>query len=532
MTGVLLKKQLRELFRTWFYDPRSGAGRTRAKTVLTACLFLFGTMLAPAIGVTALALAIGEPLYESGAGWLYFTIMGVIALVLGVIISAFTTFSGLYLGRDNDLLLSLPIPVPKIVLSRVLGVYLMGLFYSGVVTLPAAVVWCCAGPFRVWTLISALLWVLMVSLLVLELSCLLGYFIALLNRRLKNRSFLVVLIALAGLAAYYLLYFKAMAFIRSVTADPAAYGAVPNGGGILLWWFGRAGEGDGRAILLLTALLLALGVVIWRLISRSFLGVVSAAKVTPRTRGAAREAKQKTPFAALVGRELGRFTASANYMLNCGLGTPLLAVGGVALLWKGGTVREALFGTLGEQPGVVAVLVCAAICVLCSMNDMATPSVALEGKSFWVVRSLPVDTRTVLRSKLAVQLLLTALPALFCALCGAAVLAPDLGSGVMMVLLPLAFAVFNACLDLRLGLWRVDLNWTAEVVVIKQSLNVLAALFTGDLVALALLAGAYALSTVLSTALCLALVTLIVLAAAALLYRSLMRRGMETFEQL
>ena len=58
-----------------------------------------------------LAKILCAPLHAAGLGWLYFAMMGLIAVLLGAFGSVFTTYSTLYLAKDNDLLLSLPIPV-------------------------------------------------------------------------------------------------------------------------------------------------------------------------------------------------------------------------------------------------------------------------------------------------------------------------------------------------------------------------------------------------------------------------------------
>lgn len=63
------------------------------------------------------------------------------AILLGAFGSVFTTYSSLYLPKDNDQMLSLPIPVDTLIAARLLGVYLMGLMYSGVVVLPAIIVY-------------------------------------------------------------------------------------------------------------------------------------------------------------------------------------------------------------------------------------------------------------------------------------------------------------------------------------------------------------------------------------------------------
>ena len=79
-------------------------------------------------------------------GWLYFALMGLLAVFLGAFGSVFNTYASLYLAKDNDLLLSMPIPVRTMLLaSRLLGVYLMGLLYSGVVILPAVIVYWVSG---------------------------------------------------------------------------------------------------------------------------------------------------------------------------------------------------------------------------------------------------------------------------------------------------------------------------------------------------------------------------------------------------
>ena len=44
--------------------------------------------------------------------------------------SVFNTDAGLYLLKDNNLLLAMPIPVAALVGSHLIGVYLMGLLYS------------------------------------------------------------------------------------------------------------------------------------------------------------------------------------------------------------------------------------------------------------------------------------------------------------------------------------------------------------------------------------------------------------------
>ena len=65
-----------------------------------------------------------------------------------------------------------------------------------------------------------------------------------------------------------------------------------------------------------------------------------------------------------------------------------------------------LNGMFGSQDGTVLLLVTIMLCGIISMDIMTAPSISLEGKSLWIVQSLPVTSWQVLRAKLDMQLIL------------------------------------------------------------------------------------------------------------------------------
>ena len=171
MLKVLLRKQLAEVFRSFFYDAKKN--KMRSKTAIV-CWFVFYAVLMVGIlgGIfTMLSVSLCGPLAEAGMGWLYFLLISIIAVFLGAFGSVFNTYSGLYLSKDNDLLLSLPIPVQTIITARLMNVYLMGTMYSAAVLLPALIVYwveVCASAVCV---LCGMLLFLNVTLIVLLLSC-------------------------------------------------------------------------------------------------------------------------------------------------------------------------------------------------------------------------------------------------------------------------------------------------------------------------------------------------------------------------
>ena len=476
MLKLLVKKQLAEIFRSYLYDAKKSRARSRASTILY--FLLFALLMIGLVGgsFTFLSLMLCTPLRQAGMDWLYFTLMGLIAIFLGVFGSVFNTYSTLYLAKDNDLLLSLPVPVHAIVASRLLSVYLMGLMYSGVVIVPAVLVYWFRAGFTPGSVGGGVLLTLLISLFVLTLSCLLGWVVAKVSLRLRSKSFITVLLSLLFLGAYYFFYFKAQGLISDLIANAAVYGPRIRGAAYPLYLLGLTGVGDVRAMLLCTAVFaLAFGLM-WRLLSRSFLSIATASARPARRREARRAEKRRSVPAALLGKELARFTASPNYMLNCGLGVLLLPAGGVVLLLKADSFLPTLQSVFDAKEGAVAALILALICALATMNDMAAPSVSLEGKTLWLSQSLPLRPWQALQAKLSMQLLLSGVPTLVCALLVAAAGAFH-GAELLLGLAVLAgFTLFSALSGLCLGLKLPVLHWTSEIYPIKQSACVALAL--------------------------------------------------------
>ena len=489
MLKLLLKKQLTEIFRNYFYNPKKN--RARSKAGIIGYLILFVIIMVGVLGgmFTALSLALCAPLSSAGMDWLYFALMGLLAILLGTFGSVFNTYSCLYLSKDNDLLLSMPIPVNVLMASRLLTVYLMGVMYSIVVILPAVIVYWIAASASAGAIFGCLLLMLLISVFVLTLSCALGWVVAKISLKLKNKSFITVVVSLAFIGGYYFFYFKAQTLIQKLLANAADFAAKIKGAAYPLYLFGKVGTGDWAAMLMVSAVVFALFAIVWVLLSRSFLKIATSSGKTEKRVYKEKTMKPKSISGALLEKEFRRFTSSPAYMLNCGLGILLLPIAGAALAWKGGTIISVLNEVFGAREGCTPLILCALICVLASMNDMATPSVSLEGKTFWLVQSLPVTPWQVLRAKLGVQLLLTGVPALVCFVCLLFIYPYSTSEILLTAFVLLAYVLLSALFDLLIGVMTANMTWTNEVTPIKQNVGVVFAMLSGFAYTILLCAG-------------------------------------------
>lgn len=532
MLKVLLKKQLMEVFKGYFYDAKKNQPRSKAAVI--GWFIFFAVIIVGLLGgmFTYLSLSICGALTAAGMNWLYFALMSGIAIVLGAFGSVFNTYAGLYLSKDNDLLLSMPIPVKYIVSSRLLNVYLMGTLYSAVVILPAVIVyWIIAGATAA-NVVCGILLVILISLIVLMLSCLLGWCVAKVSQKLKRKSFAVVFVSLLFIAAYYFFYFKAQSLIQNLLLNAVEYGERIKGAAYGVYLFGRVGTGDVFAAVICAVVCAVLLAAVWFILKKTFLSIATTSGNSEKVRYKAKAAKEKSVFSAMLSKELAKFTSSPSYMLNCGLGILFILIGGVALLVKGPALMEALNDVFKARAGAVAILIATALCLLTSMNDMAAPSVSLEGKSLWIYQSLPVEPKTVLRSKLALQLILTEIPMLFTAICGACILDASVGTKLLVCLVALLFAAFMGVFGSFLGILMPNLTWTNEIVPIKQGGAVAICLFGGWVIGAIFVALYFLVGYQVGAELYLAAWAVILTAASLILLRWLDTGGAKRFSEL
>lgn len=532
MLKILIKKQITEIFRSYFYDAKKNRARSRAATA--AYIVMFAVIMIGVLGgmFTFLSCLLCAPLAQAGMNWMYFALMGLIAIALGAFGSVFNTYSGLYLAKDNELLLSMPIPAGVVMASRLLSVYIMGLMYSGVVMFPAVVVYWITVSASVGAVLGSLLLMLLISVFVLTLSCALGWVVAKISLKLKNKSFITVIISLAFIAAYYFFYFKANALITDLLANAAEYGERVRGAAYPVYLFGRVAVGDGAAMLIVSAVVLALFAAMWLLISGSFIRMATDPGSGRRRAYRSGAMKKASVSAALLKKELGRFTGSANYMLNCGLGVLFMPVFGVLLLFRGRAMLSAISSVFAETAGGVPALFCAAMCMLAAMNDMVVPSVSLEGRSMWILQSLPVESWQVLRAKLRFQLILTGVPAVFCVVCAMTVYPFTAAELVLTVVILAAYILFEALFGLTLGLKTANLSWTSEITPVKQSAGVVFDLLCGLVCAILLGVLYLVLGYRIGFTAYMCIASAVLLAASALLLVWLRGRGCKMLAEL
>lgn len=531
MTKTLIKKQMLEVFAWIYQDRKTGKNRDKKGIAAYAVLYLFVFGLLGFI-FYKMADVLCEPLVQAGFGWLYMALMGVTGVALGVFGSVFNTFSSLYQAKDNDLLLAMPVPVKSILIARVSGVYAIGLMYELLVMIPAVIVYFLRAKMNLAGIIFSVLIPFVLSVFVLSLSCILGWVVALVNSRLKNQKILTVMISLAFIGVYYYFCGNISNLLKLILVNPQNVAGKVKGVLYPLYHMGLAAEGKVLSMLGFTAMVIVLFAVIYLVLWHSFLTLATVNKGASKVKYVEKEVRTVSADRALLFKEFRRFFQSPNYMLNCGLGIVFMVFAAVLLLIKQDVVQDVVFGQMTGYEELFALLAAAAVCMMTSMNDMAAPSVSLEGKNIWLMQVLPVSGWQVLKAKFYLQFILNIIPAMILTLCVEWVLRPQLFFAIMIPVTVLLFIVLMAALGLACNLKAPNLNWTSEVVPIKQSFSVMVALFGGWVVVLLFGIAYYLLREDITEVLFLVCVNVVLLVLDMLLLGWLKGRGSRIFETL
>lgn len=500
MLKALLKKQFLELNTFYFQNKKTGKMRSRAGIVgyiiLYAAIFLMLGVIFFGVGTMMAGV-----LVPMGLDWLYFALMGLMAIFLGVFGDVFNTYAGVYHAKDNELLLSMPIPPVRILFVRMIGVYAMGLLYEGLVFIPAAVAYWVNAKVTALNVICPLLMFFVIGFFVMTLSCALGWVVALIASKLKNKSIITVLMSVIFLALYYVVYFRINTYLQDLMLHAESLGNTIKGSVYPVYAMGVACTGNVVALLIVALVVAALLALTCYVLQRSFVYITTMKNTGKKAVYKEQTVKVVSAKKALIRKESRRFLSSPTYMLNCGLGLLLMVVlAGFALIRMGWL--RGIIAMLGEEmPGVVPflplIVLLAIGCAAC-MNAITAPSVSLEGKTIWLSQSLPVEAWEVLDAKRTFGMYLNLVPAVLCTLALGFVLELPFTTMMYMLVFTIVLVALQASVGLALNLKHPNLTWTSETVPVKQGASVMITMFGGWAAVMLLGAGGYLLRSVIS----------------------------------
>lgn len=408
---------------------------------------------------------------------LVFVFMGMGVLVGGLLFTTLAVKGVVFGGRDNDLLLSMPVSQTLLMLSRVSAVYLENLLFSCFVLLPAGAA--CALMGR-GVVTGVLFWVrlllaaLALPLLSTALAVLLGALAAFLSARVSRGALGQNIVMGLFLALVFWFSFHLNDLLAELAANAAGVKASLSWAAPMLW-MAEGILGDWGRLLTFAACcavpfaLMALG--LGRVYRRAVTAFAARSARSDYKLSAQSASGQKK---ALLRKEARRFFGTPMYFWNAGIGLVLLLAAGIAAL----VMKDELRGMLSMMEGFPTLPMAAGTMAFCLCTCLITaPSVSLEGRTLWILREAPLKEGALLWGKVGFQLLLSLPCTAAAGVCLTIALELPLWQGGVLLIFSLLFALFQAVFGMLMGLCFPKLDAVNETLVIKQSMASMLGMF-------------------------------------------------------
>ncbi len=388
----------------------------------------------------------------------------------------------LFSFKDYDLVMSLPVTQGSVVASRVIILYFMNELFALILLLPMMVVYAIMAQPVLLFYVVFVLTLLCVPMLPAVLASLIGVVVTVISARFRHKNLIGTMLMLLATLAVVFGSFRLGGSADKLGELGTAFMGMVNRIYPLAGMYTSAlceinllSLTGFLACSLIPFILFIAGVSRWFGAMHTF-----CTSVGTRSDFVLRQGKTRAPFFALYHKELRRFLSSPLYILNTSIGSILSLVLVIALFFVPSQTLEQVLGL----PGLSQMLPLIApifLCFFIGVSSTSACSVSLEGKSLWIVRSLPVDTRTVFAAKLGVNLMITVPFSLVDSILLTLFLKPGLLDGILLFVTPLLYCFYISLAGLFFNLRFPNFTWTTEVAVIKQSAATFCGIMAGML---------------------------------------------------
>ena len=100
-------------------------------------------------------------------------------------------------------------------------------------------------------------------------------------------------------------------------------------------------------------------------------------------------------------------------------------------------------------------------------------SISLEGKNVWILQSSPIRVKTILNSKIAVNLTLHLIGYIISVFIFLVKLDMDIIQTISLIIVPICYSVFITVIGISLNKKFPNFEWESEMMIVKQSMPVI-----------------------------------------------------------
>ncbi|HBJ12087.1 MAG: putative ABC transporter permease subunit [Clostridia bacterium] len=469
---------------------------SRARKIVLPIVLALVVMFSVGSYVAILA----EKLAPSHLTYIVLTIFIMVTSLLTIIEGVYKSQGILFEARDNELLFSLPITQSKIFFIRIFKLITFQFLYNSLFMLPAIIVYAMYEKTNVsFYLISTVMLVLL-PIIPTILGCIFGYIIKGLSAKFKARNIMQVLFTSLILLGIFYVSFNMQGMVANIVQNANSIQEIitkiyyPAGLYInLIQNFNILDLIILLAINIIPAIVFVYVASIFYFKINSKLGEkgngnkkVGVAKTTEKTY------RVRTQLSGLIHKEMKRFFSSPVFMVNAGFGMVLMIAVTFALSINfDGMINSMMQGMeteipipIGEIKNMMPKVFYGFVVFISCMTSITSSMISLEGKSFNITKSLPVETEKILLSKVLTSNILSIPIFLICDVIFFIAFKVAIIDIVFILLASIVMPTLTALIGILMNLKYPKMNATSDTEVVKQSMSSMLSVFMGMFVAI------------------------------------------------
>ena len=376
----------------------------------------------------------------------------------------------LFGSRDMEVLLSLPVKGLDIISSKFMFMYLLNFFIGLMFMLPGGIVWVGSESLGAVDIILFFLSILFVPLIPMCIASCMGIIIVVASSFFKRKNIVALIFSFAMIGSIGYIAVSAMGNENSIGIILAKQitGLYPISKLFMQYYNFPMYIGEGFFIFLSTAVFY----IFIKIVSVKYRLLNTLAKTTPGYADNKETYNRKSLFVALYKKELGRFLSSYMEMLNSGFGVILLCVFSIFLLFNSLEQIGRYVGieNINEYFSKLSPLFIAAMLVI---SCPAASAISLEGKNIWILQSSPAKVKTILNSKIALNLTLHMIGYIISEFVFILKLDMNFIQIFNLIIVPICYSLFITVAGVALNKKYPNYEWESEMIVVKQSMPVI-----------------------------------------------------------
>ena len=383
--------------------------------------------------------------------------------------------------KTYDMLTSLPVSKVSIVISRFLTMYVGNLVLSLITMIPGTIVYAYfinpSFSFYVISIIGTLL----LPLLPITIATAVGAIITAISSRMKHKSLVSAALSMIVVVAIIIMSMQTSG-VEGITEE-----MLKNLSMIITEqihniyppaiWFGEgAVNGNLASFLKFISVSIGIFVIMVFLVQLKFTEICTALNSTySKNNYKMQKLKQTSLLNALYRRELKRYFASSIYVINTMVGYIIMIVASIGIFIMGIDKMEEMM----QMTGVIEKFAPLILAAMASITSTTSCSISLEGKHWWIAKTMPVRTKDIFDSKILVNLTI-AIPAyivsviLLCLTIKTSIL-----GYVWLITIPAAYILFVSVVGITVNVAMPVFDWENETTVVKQGASTMVSMLIG-----------------------------------------------------